>query len=49
MIFFFGIFTINVMFASILTLKTSTKLALITKLYIITKFIFFVHQSSFLS
>ena len=29
---FFGIFPINVMFASILTLKTSTKLALITKL-----------------
>ena len=28
----FGIFPINVMFASILTLKTSTKLALITKL-----------------
>ena len=30
--YFFGIFPINVMFASILTLKTSTKLALITKL-----------------
>ena len=31
-VIFFGIFPINVMFASILTLKTSTKLALITKL-----------------
>ena len=30
--FFFGIFPINVMFASLSILKTSTKLALITKL-----------------